>query len=389
MSDWEEVISFSLESSFSWTWKCCLAACCSQEPTAGMNHLLPDTSVQTQTTRGAAGLRPRAESSASAAHRDPNPELFAELHAESLLVAGTKAAGREPGRGGGGGGGIALFSSCTESCQGWCGNGAAAASTKAPFISAATLRGPLPSHGPPLPRSSSATVLGLGSEKAPWKRSSWQLLGWDVARLVPGPPAGPGSAWHRVGAGGAFPSCRCLLHPLPPSVVSWGGGKSAPSCTTELGKERCCSSPPPHPCFPGRGALSCCCWKKCWSSQAINNCFHHLPEGLCCRSDPSLVLPWVACPGTSSTRAWQPPCLSLPSTCGRGSLSSAANPDRGALPLLDWLWVGRGGCSSPFPAEPEPTWCVSNPCPAAGICPVLRLPPRWLWGLLGSPGLLC
>lgn len=50
-------------------------------------------------THGAAGLRPRVESSASAARRDPNPELFVELHAESLLVAGTKAAGREPGRG--------------------------------------------------------------------------------------------------------------------------------------------------------------------------------------------------------------------------------------------------------------------------------------------------
>lgn len=50
-------------------------------------------------THGAAGLQPRVESSASAARRDPNPELFVELHAESLLVAGTKAAGREPGRG--------------------------------------------------------------------------------------------------------------------------------------------------------------------------------------------------------------------------------------------------------------------------------------------------
>lgn len=48
----------------------------------------------------------------------------------------------------------------------------------------------------------------------------------------------------------------------------------------------------PPQCFPGQGALSCCCWKKCRSSRAINNCFHHLPERLCCCSDPSLVLPW-------------------------------------------------------------------------------------------------
>lgn len=30
-------------------------------------------------------------------------------------------------------------------------------------------------------------LLGLGSEKASWKRSSWQLLGWDVARLCLAP----------------------------------------------------------------------------------------------------------------------------------------------------------------------------------------------------------
>lgn len=32
-------------------------------------------------------------------------------------------------------------------------------------------------------------LLGLGSEKASWKRSSWQLLGWDMARLCLAPLA--------------------------------------------------------------------------------------------------------------------------------------------------------------------------------------------------------
>lgn len=99
----------------------------------------------------------------------------------------------------------------------------------------------------------------------------------------------------------------------------------------------------------------------------------------------------VACPGTSSTRAWQPPCLSLPSTCGSGSLSSAASPERRALPLLDWLWGGRGGCPSPSPPNSSPgaaMWCVSNPvllCPVPGICRVLGLPSRWIWGPIGTP----
>lgn len=80
-------------------------------------------------------------------------------------------------------------------------------------------------------------LLGLGSEKASWKRSSWQLLGWDVARLCLAllPLA-------LLGTGLAPEVLFCRADPSsttsPPSVVSWGGGKSAPSCTTELGKGR-------------------------------------------------------------------------------------------------------------------------------------------------------
>lgn len=216
-----------ISSNLSWTGKRCLAACCSQEPTAGMNHLLPDTSAQTQTP---AELRPHAESSASAPRRDPNPELFVELHAESLLVAGTKAAGREPGGGGEGGRCPVFFLR-----RGWCGNGAAAASTKAPFIGAAR-RGPLPSHSPPLPRSSSAAVQHWALER---QRAN-DPLGGSLAGTWLGcaRPAAPGSARHRVGAGAASPSCKSLLCLLLPSVVSWAGGKPAPFCTTELGKGR-------------------------------------------------------------------------------------------------------------------------------------------------------
>lgn len=164
-----------ISSNLSWTGKRCLAACCSQEPTAGMNHLLPDTSAQTQTP---VELRPHAESSASAPRRDPNPELFVELHAESLLVAGTKAAGREPG--GGRGGALPCFlpaprlvwkRRCSSEHKG-------------------SIHRRCAARPPPLPRPSPPTEqLGcrsaLGSGKAACKRSSWRLLGWDVARLRP------------------------------------------------------------------------------------------------------------------------------------------------------------------------------------------------------------
>ncbi|XP_048783120.1 stAR-related lipid transfer protein 3 isoform X1 [Lagopus muta] len=116
--------------------------------------------------------------------------------------------------------------------RGWCGNGAAAASTKAPFIGAAR-RGPLPSHSPPLPRSSSAAVQHWALER---QRAN-DPLGGSLAGTWHGcaRPAAPGSARHRVGAGAASPSCKSLLRLLLPF---WAGGKSAPFCTTELGKGR-------------------------------------------------------------------------------------------------------------------------------------------------------